>query len=618
MRRLDLTSAGFLLLEKRETPMHVGGINLFSFPRGTEPATFLTDTLAMIRGCTELRRPFSDYVVTGRTGLFWERDEHIDMDYHVRHSALPAPGRYRELFALASRLHTTLLDRTRPLWELHIIEGLQSGQFAVYNKIHHAAIDGTGAMHITRAMCSEDPDDRSGYTPFSQAAYDNYKRLRYGSSSRPQRRPTERNLRNVLEALKQQYDSSVHLGTALRRFGLAFIGRSGNLAVPWHNVPRTSLNTHVSGARRFVAQSFDFERVRAVCEAMDATVNDVLLAICAGALRRYLLVRDELPLHSLKAMAPVSLRAEGDLESTNAVGFITADMATNIYDPEKRLRTIQESMSAGKALLRELSATEAALFMQMTQIPALLTSILGLGARFPAFSTVVSNVPGPPRTLYWNGARLDGIYPASIVFDGFAMNITMVSYKGMLDFGIVACRRSLPQIQRIIDHLEDALQELEQVAGIARTRDPQAQTLRPGDAPQPRRKAAGRSSSATQTGGGGRKRTGGKRGAGASGAKSGGGKAGARRAGKGTGASGSGAKAGGGGARASGTRAKTTGAGAKAGGAGSKARAPGAKATGAGTKKAGAGAKKTGAGAKKTGAARRKAGPARPKSAAGS
>jgi diacylglycerol O-acyltransferase len=315
MRRIDLTSAGFLLLEKRETPMHVGGINLFTCRKARMKQTFLTDLHAKLRDCTEFRRPFGEYVVTGKTGLYWEKDEHIDMDYHVRHSALPAPGRYRELFALASRLHTTLLDRTRPLWELHIIEGLQNRQFAMYNKIHHAAIDGVGAMHMTQAMCTEDPSDSGGYAPFSLEAYKAYKRSALAIEPRRKAR-SERNLRNVLEVLKQQYDSSMHLATAMRRFGLAFVGRSGNLAVPWHNVPRTSINTRVSGARRFVAQTFEFERVKNVCKALDATVNDVILAICAGALRRYLLARDELPLHSLKAMAPVSLRDEGDLEST--------------------------------------------------------------------------------------------------------------------------------------------------------------------------------------------------------------------------------------------------------------------------------------------------------------
>lgn len=468
MKRLDLTEAGFLLLEKRETPMHVGGVNLFTLPDGAEESEFLTELATSLRESTNLRAPFDSYVVTGKTGLFWETDKHIDMDYHVRHSALPAPGRYRELFALASRLHTTLLDRTRPLWELHLIEGLQGRQFAAYNKIHHSAIDGVGGMHLTQAMCTEDPKDPNSFAPFSQEAYEAYRRQRHGSRKRTPK-PTKRDLRTVLDALKHQYDSSIHLATAMRRFGMAFVGRSGNLAVPWHNVPRTSINTRVSGARRFVAQSFEFARVQAIGKAMDGTVNDVILAICAGALRRYLLSRDELPLHSLKAMAPVSLRDEGDIDSTNAIGFITADLATNVYDPEKRLRTIQESMRAGKDLLRELSPAEAALFMQLTQLPALITSILGLGAKFPAFSTVVSNVPGPRKTLYWHGARLDGIYPASIVFDGFAMNITLVSYTDKLDFGIVACRRSLPQIQRIIDHLEDALQELEDVAGLAGT-----------------------------------------------------------------------------------------------------------------------------------------------------
>ncbi|MEM1189516.1 MAG: wax ester/triacylglycerol synthase family O-acyltransferase [Pseudomonadota bacterium] len=467
MKRLDLTEAGFLLLEKRETPMHVGGVNLFTLPDGIEEQAFLAEVVAELRASTDLRAPFDSYVATRKTGFFWEKDEHIDMEYHVRHSALPAPGRYRELFVLASRLHTTLLDRTRPLWEVHLIEGLQGRQFATYNKIHHAAIDGIGGMHLTQAMCTEDPADPNSYAPFSQEAYEAYKRQRYGDRPAPAPRATRSDLRTVIEALKQQYDSSIHLATAMRRFGMAFVGRSGNLAVPWHNVPRTSINTRVSGARRFVAQSFSFDRVKDISAALDATINDVVLAVCAGALRRYLLSRDELPLHSLKAMAPVSLRDEGDIESTNAIGFITADLATNVYDPEKRLRTIQDSMRAGKDLLRELSPAESALFMQLTQLPALVTSILGLGSRFPAFSTVISNVPGPTKPLFWHGARLDGIYPASIVFDGFAMNITLVSYCDKLDFGIIACRRSLPQIQRIIDHLEDALQELEAVAGIA-------------------------------------------------------------------------------------------------------------------------------------------------------
>ena len=465
MRRIELADAAFLLNERRETPMHVGGISLYTLPAGVNESRFLAELGDVLRNAVTYRKPFGEYVVTKPTGLFWELDENIDIDYHVRHSALPKPGRYRELFALASRLHSVTLDKHRPLWEMHLIEGLQDRQFAVYNKMHHAAIDGVGAMHMTQAMCSTTKSGRVIHSPLSQEAYDIYKAAKYGDSLRTVK-PREAELRAVTEVIKQTYDSGSNLMAAMRRFSGAFFGRSGNLAVPWHNVPKTSINTAVSGSRRFVAQSWEFERIKAICKAMDGTVNDIVLAMCSGALRRYLNAMGELPKHSLKAMAPVSLREEGDLESANAVGFITADLATNHKNPEHRLRAIQRSMKAGKELLQGLSAREAALFMQLTQLPALITSVLGLAAKYPAFSTVVSNVPGPREQLYWNGASLDGIYPASIVFDGFAMNITLVSYNKSLDFGVIACRRSLPHIQRFIDHLEEALQELEETAGL--------------------------------------------------------------------------------------------------------------------------------------------------------
>jgi diacylglycerol O-acyltransferase len=469
MRRIDLADAAFLFAEKRETPMHVGGVTLYTLPKGVDTQTFLGELTMSDLRTEDFREPFGEYVATGRAGplgpLYWEKDKHIDIDYHVRHSALPKPGRYRELFALVSRLHATLLDRNRPLWEIHLIEGLQNHQLAVYMKMHHAAIDGVASMQLSDSVCSTDPAFRIYDLPMSQKAYERH--LATVGAKRPRRVvPKERELRVVAEAIKQQFDSSAHVLGALRRFGGAFFGRSGNLAVPWHNVPRTQINTRVGGARRFVAQSWEFDRIQAVCRAIDGTVNDVVLAMCSGALRRYLMGHHELPRHSLKAMAPVSLREKGDFGAGNAVGFITADLATNIADPEQRIRMIQESMRAGKDLLKGMSSREAMIFMQLTQLPALLTTMLGLAAYFPAFSTVISNVPGPREQLYWNGARLEGIYPASIVFDGFAMNITLVSYRKSLDFGIVACRRSLPEIQRMIDYLEEALVELEEVAGL--------------------------------------------------------------------------------------------------------------------------------------------------------
>ena len=463
MRRIELADAGFLFMEKRETPTHVGGVNLFTLPKGVNEQKFLAGLADLLRNAEEYRKPFGEYVKTGRAGtLYWEKDNNLDIDYHVRHSALPKPGRYRELFALVSRLHSTLLDRNRPLWEVHLIEGLPDRQFALYMKLHHAAIDGIGAMHLTQAMCSTRKSARSTDAPLSLAAYERYKEAKYGN--RPRRVvPKTRELRAVAEVLKEQFNSTANLLGTFRKYGSTWLGMGGDLSVPWRKVPQTSMNTSVSGARRFVAQSWEFERIKAVCTATGGTVNDVVLAMCAGALRRYLLSQNELPKQSLKAMVPVSLREEGDLDSANAVAFITADLATNIKDPQKRLAAIKASMVAGKELLGGLSAREAAIYMQITQLPMLLTSALGLASKFPAFSTVISNVPGPRKQLYWNGASLDGIYPASIVFDGFAMNITLVSYNKSLDFGIIACRRSLPGVQRLIDYLEESLQELEQV-----------------------------------------------------------------------------------------------------------------------------------------------------------
>jgi diacylglycerol O-acyltransferase len=500
MRRIELADAAFLYAEKRETPMHVGGVTLYTLPKGVSVQDFVGEMIMDGLSADDFREPFGEFVATGRAGpmgpLYWEKDQSIDMDYHVRHSALPSPGRFRELFALVSRLHSTLLDRNRPLWELHIIEGLQNHQLAVYMKMHHAAIDGVASMQLTQSVCSTDPAFRIYDLPMSMNAYQRHLAT-VGAGKSRRVAPNESELRSVADALKQQFDSSAQILGALRRFGGAFFGRSGNLAVPWHNVPRTSINTRVGGARRFVAQSWEFDRIQAVCKAIDGTLNDLVLAMCSGALRRYLMGHHELPKHSLKAMAPVSLREKDDFSAGNAVGFITADLATNTEDPEQRLRTIQASMRAGKDLLKGLSSREAMIFMQLTQLPALLTTMLGLAAQFPAFSTVISNVPGPRQQLYWNGARLDGIYPASIVFDGFAMNITLVSYAKSLDFGIVACRRSLPEIQRMIDYLEEALVELEEVAGL-RSKSGKKSAVKKGEAKLRAKKPAAKKAGASK------------------------------------------------------------------------------------------------------------------------
>ena len=268
------------------------------------------------------------------------------------------------------------------------------------------------------------------------------------------------------EAIKERFDTGAHVYGALKRVAGAWMGRGGALTLPWLDVPSSSINTKVDGARRFVAQSWPFARLRAVGKVMDGTFNDVVLAMSAGALRLYMQNHSELPEKSLKAMVPVSLRREGDIDSSNAVGAISADLATNIADPAKRFAAIQASVRAGKELFKDMKPNEAALMLQLMQMPGMLLIPLGLISRFPPYSTVISNVPGPRQPMYWNGARLDGMYPASIVSEGVALNITLITYDKNVDFGIMACRRTLPQVQRLIDYMEQALEELEVAAGL--------------------------------------------------------------------------------------------------------------------------------------------------------
>ena len=192
-------------------------------------------------------------------------------------------------------------------------------------------------------------------------------------------------------------------------------------------------------------------------------VNDIVLAMCSGALRRYLDEEHEHPEHSLRALVPVSVRRKDDFESPVAISYIVADLGTRHDDPADRLETIVESTRAGKEMLGQLTAREASLYATLIQLPLFLASLAGVADWFPPVSTVISNVPGPRQQLYWNGAPLLGSYPVSAVFHGFALNITFVSYNGNLDFGIIACRESVPRMQRLIDYLEASLSELEAI-----------------------------------------------------------------------------------------------------------------------------------------------------------
>src|SRR6056297_1494911 len=439
MRRLSIADSNFLLAENRETPMHVGALNVYTLPKGVSQRSYMQELLSILRRDDPLLPPFGERLdpgLLGRTGLVrhWTPDEHMGMEYHVRHAALPKPGRYRELFARASRLHSTLLDRNR-------------------------------GVHLMQSMLSASPDGHVAYSPLSLQAWETYKHKIGNETETEAEPPSPTDLKAVAEALRGQLGITADVLGGLRRYGQVWLGLGGGLAAPWHRVPHGLLTQKISGSRRLVADSWPFDRVHDVSRALDATLNDVVLAMCAGALIRYYAAQGESLDRPLKALAPISVRTGGDIDSANAIGFIIASLATDIPDPERRLRAIQASMQAGKALYASLSPEAASLFTAVAFSPMLLTNFLGTANWFPAYNLVISNVPGPKQPMYWNGAPLDGIYPMNIVVHGQAMSITLVSYAGNLDFGIVACRRSVPRVQRMLGYLEESLTELESVAG---------------------------------------------------------------------------------------------------------------------------------------------------------
>ncbi|MCW2713795.1 MAG: Wax ester synthase/acyl-CoA:diacylglycerol acyltransferase [Frankiales bacterium] len=453
MALMPPTDAMFMLPESREQPMHVGSLQLFDLPEGAGPH-FLRELYESAiaeppQNPLFRRRAYRSPATLGQWA--WKDDDQVDIEHHVRHSALPDPGRVRELLALTSRLHGSLLDRKRPLWEAHLIEGLEGDRFAVYTKLHHALMDGISGMRLGQRALSTDPDARDATMPWAVAP---------GTRSETSGSASLSPLFLPKALLGATTDAVGLLPTVVR---LASEGlRSQATALPLQ-APRSMLNVAITGSRRFAAQSWSQPRIRKIGKAADATINDVVLAMCSGALRAYLQEHEALPESPLVAMTPVSLRTDDAAEPSNATGVILCNLATDIEHPGARLVAIRASMLAGKKAMRGLNQNQASALSAVIMAPMLLNSMLALH-RFspPAFNLVISNVPGSREALYWNGAKQTGIYPLSIPNDGQALNITLTSYDGQLHFGLVGCRRSVPHLQRLLGHLEDSLSALEE------------------------------------------------------------------------------------------------------------------------------------------------------------
>jgi diacylglycerol O-acyltransferase len=440
----------FVLPETRETPMHVGGLQLFDLPPEAGE-DYVAQVYRQVLETQEIAPAFRKRLhrsVTTAGQWTWVDDEDVDLEHHVRLSALPRPGRVRELLALVSRLHSTLLDRSRPLWEAHLIEGLEGDRFAVYTKVHHAMMDGISAMRLLERSLSPDPDRRD-----LQAAF----------ALRPSTRKPAKSggLLSVPGAAVGTVTDLVGLTPRVMKIAADAV-RKQSMTLPM-TAPRSVFNTTITGSRRFAADDWPLERIRAVATAAEATVNDMVLAMCSGALREYLLEIDELPGPSLTAMTPVSLRDADDEGGGNAVGTILCSLGTHLPDAQARLLHVRASMNLGKQTLAGLNQTQITALSAAMMAPMTLQLFGGISsAAPPPFNIIISNVPGPSRTLYWNGARMTGHYPLSIPTHGQALNITVTSYDGDLQFGLIGCRKTVPRLQRLLTHLDASLVALEE------------------------------------------------------------------------------------------------------------------------------------------------------------
>ncbi len=465
---IDPTATAFLLAENRHMPMHVGGLQLFERPEGSGLHYGRTMYEQMIDvdqiSPLFLKHPHRSVRTAGQ--LAWEPDQHFDIEHHVRHCALPEPGRVRELLELCSRLHSSRLAWERPLWESTVIEGLSDGRVAMYTKTHHALMDGVSAMRLIDSTLSTDTDQRDmaplwGLHPRPHSAAGS-------AAAAASTTLAEVSMHTLRTALGITTEAAGMPGALVRTLSKGLRNETSALSL---HAPRTIFNRSITGSRRFAAQDWPMERLRAIGKASGTTINDVVLAMCSGAMRTYLGELDALPETTLVAMVPVSLTSQRAKltagEGGNAVGAVMVQLGTHLADPADRLRAIHRSMKDGKEGLSSMTPAQMLAMSALGQAPAILTPILRMqGIVRPPYNLIISNIPGPRTTRYWNGAKLVGTYPLSIPINGMALNITCTSYDSKMCFGLTGCRRTVPRLQRLLTHLDDELQALENATGV--------------------------------------------------------------------------------------------------------------------------------------------------------
>ena len=489
MRQLSGMDVSFLNMETPSTFGHVASLNIFD-PSGTEGGAGLEATKQIILERIELLAPFRRRLVEVPFGLdmpYWIEDPDFDIDFHVRHHAVPPPGTPEQLGEIVSRIVARPLDRSRPLWELYVIEGVDNGRLiAQLTKVHHAAIDGASGAGMLAAILDESPDFRpSGVaTPWEPDTVPTDEQMLRLTAREYLRRP-EKFIRLSVRTMRE-------LAASTQSGGLRAIadvvaqpmpGTLGKLmrerlrgtnhdidnppALPTTQAPHTPWNRAITPHRRFASTTIKLDDAKRIRRQFGCTFNDVVMALCSGALRRYLVLHDCLPAEPLIAMVPISVRTGNESDAyQNRVSALLADLATNEPDPVRRLKRVQKSMTAAKENFAAIPAEALQDFTQFAP-PAVAARAMRMYSRLriadrmnPPFNLVISNVPGPANPLYSAGARLKHFYPVSALTDGQGLNMTVQSYNGNLDFGFISCRDLVPDLWVITDMLHDSLNEL--------------------------------------------------------------------------------------------------------------------------------------------------------------
>jgi diacylglycerol O-acyltransferase / wax synthase len=493
MKQLSGLDNSFLSMETPKQFGHVASLTIYDLNDWTpKPGqhTFFESILATVTERIHLLPFLRRKLVEVPLGLdhpYWINDADFDLEFHVRNLALPAGGTDQQLGEQVARLAARPLDRTRPLWEIYVIDGLANDRAAMFTKIHHATIDGVQGVEVLTTLLDVDPAGRTiaaprgrfrGEQPPSTAELMSRTALTYAM-----------NPFRAAKLLSQAAQSGVGIarsaGPELARAAarpLADVPIVGALAkrVVEHRgeveqfpllsarpAPKTPFNKSITSHRRYAYTSLPLADAKLVKSTFGTTINDVVLAVSSGALRAYLIEEGALPAETLVAMVPVSVRTGTEKDAySNQVSAMLAKLATDVADPVERLRAIHEAMKAAKGMSE---AIPASLLTDLTQFatPALaarasrLMTRTGMVNRFnPPFNLVISNVPGPPEQLYTSGARLEHFYPVSTIIDGQGMNITVQSYRGQLDFGVITCRELVADPWIITAHIDHALAEL--------------------------------------------------------------------------------------------------------------------------------------------------------------